>query len=269
MTRLNSARSSLPGILASLACLLVLAHEPRAEQASSIRDVTAAIAKGADSTGRREAIVDRLKAIGVEYKLQEFTTRKGLAGTNIVATVKGGPAGVVLIGAHYDRAPVGQGVVDNGASCAVLLELLDALKRREMRNYTVQTVFFDLEEGGLDGFGYGNSFFATASHPEGRLARSLSRAAQASGIAVRFADAAHYPLSDHHNMVAAGIETLGIALIDGAEVDAIMSGGQGPLPRVLTIMHTPKDANDVLNAADVAAGTLGIERLLRLVDSGS
>ena len=52
-------------------------------------------------------------------------------------------------------------------------------------------------------------------------------------------------------------------------VDAIMSGGQGPLPRVLTIMHTPKDANDVLNAAEVAAGPLGIERLLRLVDSGS
>jgi aminopeptidase S len=281
------------GILAALGGLLLLATEPRAEQTSSIRDVTAAIAKGADSAGRRQAIVDRLKAIGVEYKLQEFTTRKGQAGTNIVATVKGGPAGVVLIGAHYDRVSVGQGVLDNGASCAVLVEVLDALKRREMRNYTVRAVFFDLEEVGLDGsqaffdlasaasqpkpafainldiFGYGNSFFATASPPEGRLARSLSRAAQASGVAVRFADSAHYPLSDHHNMIAAGIETLGIALIDGAEVDAIMSGGQGPPPRVLTILHTPKDAIEVLNVAEVATGTLGIERLMRIVDSGS
>lgn len=289
----SSARSSVPGILAGLACLLLLAHEPRAEQASSIRDVTAAIAQGADSGGRRQAIVERLKAIGVEYKLQEFTNKKGLAGTNVVATVKGGPAGVVLVGAHYDRVTVGQGVLDNGASCAVLLELLDALKRREMRNYTVQAVFFDLEEGGLDGsqaffdlvragsqpkpafainldiFGYGESFFATASLPEGRLARSLGRAAEASGIAVRFADAARYPLSDHHNMIAAGIETLGIALIDGAEIDAVMAGGQGPPPRVLTIIHTPKDAIDVLNVAEVEKGTQAIERLVRLVDSGS
>ena len=283
----------LRGILVALSCLLVLATEPRAEQgASSIRDVTGAIAKGADGAGRRQAIVDRLKTIGVEYALQEFTNKKGVAGTNVVATVKGGTGGVVLIGAHYDRVEAGHGVLDNGASCAVLLELLDALKRRGLTNYTVQAVFFDLEEGGLDGsqayfdlgraelqpkpafainldiFGYGNAFFATASPPDGRLARLLRSAAETGGIAVRFADAARYPLSDHHNMIAAGIETLGIALIDGAEVDAIMAGGPGPRPRVLTIIHTPKDAIDVLNAAEVEKGTQAIERLLRLVDGG-
>lgn len=69
-------------------------------------------------------------------------------------------------------------------------------------------------------------------------------------------------------MIAAGIETLGIALIDGAEVDGIMAGGNGPPPRVLTIIHTPKDAIDVLNVAEVARGTQAIEQLLRLVDSG-
>ena len=121
----------------------------------------------------------------------------------------------------------------------------------------------------LDIFGYGNAFFATASQPEGRLARSLNSAAEAGGISVRFADLARYPLSDHHNMFAAGIETLGIALIDGAEVDAIMAGGQGPPLRVLTIIHTPKDAIDVLNVAEVEKGTQAIERLLRLVDPTS
>ena len=279
-----------PRILITLSCLLLVAAQPHAEQASSIRDVIVAIAKGADSSGRRQAIVDRLKTIGVDYQLQEFTNRKGVAGTNIVATVKGGTAGVVLIGAHYDRVLVGNGVLDNGASCAVLLELLDKLKRRPLTSHAVQAVFFDLEEGGLDGsqayfdlaqkanqvkpvlainldiFGYGNSFFATASQPEGRLARALSGAAKENGIAVRLTDPARYPLSDHHNMIAAGVETLGIALIDGAEVDAIMAGGKGPPPRVLTIIHTPKDAIDVLNLAEVEKGTLAVERLLRLVD---
>ena len=283
----------MPGLLAGLAGVLLLASEPRAAQnASSIREVTTAIAQGADGTGRREAIVDRLRAISVDHTLQEFRNKKGVAGTNIVATVKGGSAGVVLIGAHYDRVPEGHGVLDNGASCAVLLELVEALKRRAMTNYAVQAVFFDLEEGGLDGsqafldlvragsqpkpvfamnldiFGYGDTFFATASQPKGRLARALSTSAQASGIAVRLADEGHYPLSDHHNMIAAGIETLGIALIDGSEVDAVMAGGNGPPPRVLTIIHTAKDAIGVLNAAEVARGALAIERLLRLVDSG-
>ena len=58
-------------------------------------------------------------------------------------------------------------------------------------------------------------------------------------------------------------------LIDGAEIDAVMAGGQGPPPRVLTIIHTPKDAIDVLNVAEVEKGTQAIERLVRLVDSGS
>ena len=205
----------LSAILVALACFLLLATDPRAQQASSVRDVTAAIATGADSAGRRQAIVERLKAIGIEHKLQEFTNKKGVAGTNSVATVKGGAANVVLIGAHYDRVTVGQGVLDNGASCAVLLELLDALKQRLLLSHTVEAVFFDLEEGGLDGsqaffdvvrsgnepkpafainldvFGYGNTFFATTSHPDGRLARSLGLAARASGLTVRFADDAH------------------------------------------------------------------------------
>ena len=264
----------------------------RQEQASSLREVAATIAKGTDSNGRRQAIVDRLKTIGVNHKLDEFTTKKGLAGTNIVATVPGGSMGVILIGAHYDRVSVGQGVIDNGVSCAALLELLANVQRRGTRNYTIQVAFFDLEEGGLDGsqayfdmahgegrskpafainldlFGYGDTFFATASQPDGRLARALIRSAQASKIAVRFADSAHYPLSDHHNMIAAGIETLGIALIDGAEVDAIMAGGQA-LPRVFTIIHTPKDAIEVLNATEVATAIVAIERLLTLVDSGT
>ena len=80
------SRRRLPVFLA-VSCTLLLANEPRAEQASSIRDVTAAISKGADSTGRRQAIVDRLKAIGVEYKLEEFANKAGRAAGDEVDAV--------------------------------------------------------------------------------------------------------------------------------------------------------------------------------------
>jgi hypothetical protein len=131
---------------------VLLAHEPRAAQnASSIRDVTAAIAQGADGAGRRQAIVRRLKAIGVEHSLQDFRNKKGVSGANIVATVKGGGS----------------------------------------------QAYFDLIR-----------------------ARDQQKPAFAINLDIC----------------------------------------------VLTIIHTPKDASDVLNAADVTTGTLAIERLLRLLD---
>jgi hypothetical protein len=106
----------------------------------------------------------------------------------------------------------------------------------------------------LDIFGYGDTFFTTASKPAGMLANALQRAGMEGGIAVRFSPPAQYPSSGHSNMMAAGVETLEIALIDGAEVDAVLGErGQGPAapPRVLTIIHSPRDTMDVLRVTNV------------------
>ena len=107
------------------------------------------------------------------------------AGVNLVVTLPGRESRVILVGAHYDRVEVGQGAVDNAASCAVLIELIAAFKASPLGRYTLQFVFFDQEERGLlgsrayfatktnrpayavnlDVFAYGEALFATTRRP--------------------------------------------------------------------------------------------------------
>jgi aminopeptidase S len=96
--------------------------------------------------------VESLKTSGITLAIQEFNqgTQKG---DNVVATIpsKGASSSAVLLGAHLDRVNVGQGAVDNGASCAILVELAKRLKAQPLETTTVTIAFFDLEEAGLPG----------------------------------------------------------------------------------------------------------------------
>src|SRR5882672_12666544 len=98
-----------------LASLLVLVQVPRSP-AEQLRETAAAIAAGATTAERRTAITDRLKAAGVEFHVEEFTSGTR-SGANVVATLPGKPRSrTLLLGAHYDRVARGRGAVDNAAS---------------------------------------------------------------------------------------------------------------------------------------------------------
>jgi Zn-dependent M28 family amino/carboxypeptidase len=258
--------------------------------APQVQDTVAAIAKGADNAQRRAAITAALDNAGLAYTTETFEDARKRSGVNVIVSLDSGAAKTLLLGAHYDRVEPGQGVLDNGASCAVLLGLLRSVKAQPLRNYNVRGVFFDLEEGGLGGsrayldtlrrsarqmpdlavnldiFGYGDSFFATASNALGPPASALKRAGADAGLAVQILPPAQYPSSDHNSMIAAGIDTLGIALIADAEIRALLSGAGGAPPRVLTIIHTANDTLDVLRVAEVEKGAAVLEQFLRLLD---
>lgn len=123
--------------------LFVFTSFAQAQQAARIREITAAIAEGSDRAARRAAITRYLDAAHIEYQLQE-TGEPGRSLTNVVATIPGQTSKTILLGAHYDRVPQGNGVLDNGTSCAVLLNLMERLKTRPAA-LTVRVVFFDLE----------------------------------------------------------------------------------------------------------------------------
>jgi aminopeptidase S len=147
----------------------------------------------------------------------------------------------------------------------VLLELLKKFKGNPLNSFSIRGVFFDLEEEGLVGsqaylasirdkqmpadavnldiFGYGDTLFAAASSVEGSLAQALQRAAQETSLHVRLVEPARYPASDHRPMIAAGIETLGLSLLNGAEIDPILQRST-QTPRILTIIHTAQDTTD-------------------------
>ena len=269
-----------------LTALLLLIQAPRTP-ADHLRETTAAIAAGDTTADRRAAITDRLKMAGVDFLVEDFVsgTRNG---ANVVATLPGKPSTrTLLLGAHYDRVAKGYGAVDNAASCAVLLELIERLKSKPLAN-TVTVVFFDLEELGLLGsrsyfqthsgsalpaqamnfdiFGYGETFFVTPSKLENTLMASLHQAATESGFAVRSIPITQYPSSDHRSMALAGIETLGVTLIDGTEIDSVITPGPAR-SRILSMIHTDADTMDQIREQDMAKALPVLERTVRLLDS--
>jgi acetylornithine deacetylase/succinyl-diaminopimelate desuccinylase-like protein len=282
-----------PGRFSALALLFFLAlpgSPTLAQDATRLETTTAAIAAAQGSDQRREAIVTRIRGLGLEPTLQPFG-EGNRAGTNVVVTLPGREARTILIGAHYDRVQVGQGAVDNAASCAALLELMTAFKASPLGRYALTFVFFDREENGLLGsrayfaananrpayamnldiFAYGNEFFVTASKPDGALMRELRAAAGAITMTVRDTPPARYPESDHQSMMAAGIETLGLAIVDTADIDAVLAiGGPGLRvgqgPRILSIIHTPNDTMAEVRVAEITRAIPALERTIRALD---
>jgi Zn-dependent M28 family amino/carboxypeptidase len=262
-----------------------------AQKAEHLRQVIEAISNGADSGARRQVITGYLEAAGISFRLEDFVDLRMRKGTNIVVSIAGKTTEAILLGAHYDRVAQGQGAVDNGASCAVLLDLIDTFKSKPL-SHTLQVVFFDLEEVGLRGseayfgatrnearparalnfdiFGYGDAIFATASKPEGALLGALQKAAAESKIPVRTVAPGQYPSSDHSNMIAAGIETIGFALIDGAEIDAVIdilvNRNQAATPPILRTIHSPRDTPAATRMDDVEKALPIVERTIRLID---
>ena len=276
----------------SVACLLLcvapVIGPASAQDTARLAASLKAITDGADNASRRDAIVAQLKAVGVEPRLETFGNGRS-AGTNIVVTLGSGET-TLLVGAHYDRIALGQGAVDNGAACAALIEVIAALKEFPISQVTLHVVFFDREENGLQGsrayfasksridfavnidvFAYGNAIFATRSHPEGFLARWLHTVGKEVGLPVRDVPRDRYPASDHQTMMAAGVETLGVALLDASEIDGVIGavtgrGTPGNAPRVLKIIHTADDTLDHVRPQDMTRGITLLEQLIRVVD---
>lgn len=269
-----------------LACLVTAAPaQDTARIAKSLEAITAAD----DNNARRDAIVAQLRASGLEPLVEPFGEGRG-AGANVVVTLPGSGARTILVGAHLDRVNVGRGAVDNGAACAALIELIAAFTASPLERSTLQILFFDREEAGLLGsraflagghrveyainmdiFAYGDAIFATASHSDGVLLRALRTVGKESGIPIRDAAPSSYPSSDHIAMMNAGIETLGLALIDTADIDGVLAIGGGKLtlgkgPRILTIIHSRNDTLAEVRPEQMARGIALVEQLVRTVD---
>src|SRR5215471_14177575 len=97
-----------PFAVALLLSLALHASQAAAQDGTRLTTTIAAIAAGEGSEQRREAIVTRVRALGLEPRLQPFG-EGNRAGTNVSVTLPGRDPRTILIGAHYDRVSVGQG----------------------------------------------------------------------------------------------------------------------------------------------------------------
>lgn len=94
----------------------------------------------------------QFRGAGLEdVRLQPFTAH-GIAGTNVLGVLRGGPEFVVLA-AHHDTAPDAPGAYDDGGGVGVLIEAARVLAKRGRPARTIVFASFDAEESWSTGKG--------------------------------------------------------------------------------------------------------------------
>lgn len=255
------------------------------------------MANGGDIEVRRAAIVARLERLGLAPNLVWFdppaAARVDRRGANVVATIPGGGAELLMLGAHYDAFDRAQGVIDNAAGVAAVLELAETFVRRPLRHFSVVVAFFDLEEDGrigsralvadsarvplpslylnFDIFGYGRAFWVGARNASDPLPQELRRSGTSMGLHV-VVDSM-YPSSDHASFRTTNTTAYAISLLDSADVHTLLArfrrrdANRGETPKIFRIMHTTEDTLDELEPAAVARGVAAVEEALRRLDA--
>lgn len=245
----------------------------------------AQMADAADNAGRRAHLEQRLQRLGLTVDKQTFAAQS-LQGENLVVDL-GGPtdAPLLLIGAHSDRVAAGRGATDNASGSAVALALAERFQRRPLAHHRIKVAFWDLEEHGLlgaaayveqkherpelyvnfDVFGWGDSLWMMtpdAAHP---LVAATRDAAQARELALSAGE--QYPPSDHRAFLKAGWPAVSYSLVGADEIPGIleMFGGKRPMsrPKVMSVIHTPNDTLEQVDAAAAAKGIDAVEAALR------
>ncbi|MFC1513988.1 M28 family metallopeptidase [candidate division KSB1 bacterium] len=229
---------------------------------------------GKTNPERLEALKILLDKDNIPYEVETFkyTSRRSeeeFEGANLVVMLGSGDREIV-IGAHYDKVSVGDGVVDNGSSSVIIANIAAALKNENL-NHKIRIVFFDAEESGLVGSrnyvethaddnivsminldvnGYGDTmmFGPTAQAGLNRLYR-IAKAVSVD-FDIEFAVFGRYGGSDDRSFARAGIENISIGIASAEHVHQFWLSQNAqdpelnPWGRNVKIMGTMHSDND-------------------------
>ncbi|WP_111266467.1 M28 family metallopeptidase [Marilutibacter maris] len=262
---------------------------PVSPAAGDWRDDVVAITAGGDNAGRGEAIVALLDGLRIPSRAQAFEIDEQ-RGRNLLATVSGADdAPLLLLGAHYDKVDVGDGVTDNASGSAVVLALAERFRERPLAHHRVAVAFWDLEERGLlgsrayieqdgerpalyvnfDVFGWGDTLWMMAPDPSARITTATRAAADAARLA--FVPGEQYPPTDHRAFLAAEWPAVSYSMVGNEEIDGILMMYQGRkpkrTPKVMKVIHSDGDTLAALDANGVVRGIDVVEAALRRWDA--
>ncbi|MCF7220540.1 M28 family metallopeptidase [Marilutibacter chinensis] len=265
------------------------AATPLSPAASGWHGDVVAIVAGGDNAGRGEAIVRQLEALRIPWQAQPFEIDEQ-SGRNLLATVSGtADAPLLLLGAHYDKVDVGDGVTDNASGSAVVLALAQRFRERPLAHHRVAVAFWDLEERGLlgsrayieqdseqpalyvnfDVFGWGDTLWMMSPDPASPMTDASRAAADAARLA--FAPGEQYPPTDHRAFLKAGWPAVSYSMVGAEEIDGILAMYQGRkpkrTPKVMKVIHSDDDTLSALDAEAVARGVDVVEAALRRWDA--
>lgn len=257
----------------------------------------AQIIAGTNTAERGKAIQNSLKAMGIEFKTEDFTATsragKEVKGTNIIATIPNAKARkTIMIGAHYDRVAVGVGAIDNASGSATVLELLRAFKAKPLKDVTIIAGFWDQEEVGLVGsrefvksrekgglpniyinfdvYGAGDTIWLWSADENAEFAKNFKSTAVAAKYG--YLVSKEYPPSDHRSFVVPGVESFSFSLGPANEAATIIKVLKGEkidpatFPKVLQVIHTPNDTAEKVDANAVVKSLVVVEAAIRTLD---
>ncbi len=210
-------------------------------------------------------LIHRLLAAGAPVRVRLLLgcrTLPDVESANVLADIRGRerPDEVVVIGAHLDSWDLGQGAIDDGAGCAIVMDALRVLESLGLRpRRTIRAVLFANEENGLRG----GEAYAAAHRAElaGHVAaiESDSGGARPLGIGVSAGPGAEEMLS----RLASSLAALGADAVThgggGADISAMRSAGVPMLglrqdtTHYFDVHHTAADTLDKLDPRDLQA----------------
>jgi Zn-dependent M28 family amino/carboxypeptidase len=108
--------------------------------------------KGGDQQ-REVALKEMFKEVGCDGERLSEQKVEGYKLPNVICTLPGTSDRVVIVGAHYDHAEIGEGVIDNWSGASLLPSLYQAVKGAP-RTHSFIFIGFSSEERGLRGSRY-------------------------------------------------------------------------------------------------------------------
>ena len=112
---------------------------------STIRD-RLSLYKG-DDAERRSTLTRLFEEAGCKDDFLRIQPVKDADAPNVICTLPGETESVIIVGAHFDRVNVGDGVVDNWSGASLLPSLYQSLSSTERHHTFVFIGFTDEEEG--------------------------------------------------------------------------------------------------------------------------
>jgi hypothetical protein len=108
--------------------------------------------KGGDAQ-REGTLQEMFKEAGCDGEHLSQQKVEGYKLPNVICVLPGTSDRVIIVGAHYDHAEIGDGVIDNWSGAALLPSLYEAVKGAP-RRHTFIFIGFGNEEKGLRGSRY-------------------------------------------------------------------------------------------------------------------
>jgi Peptidase family M28 len=146
----------------SALCIAALLHQGIGASAETVhykqisqQVIEARLRKYAGNNAQREATLKNIFAeAGCDDQHLSEQPVKGSKLPNVVCLLPGSSDKVIIVGAHFDRADEGDGVVDNWSSASLLPSLYQSLKEQQRTHTYIFIGFTDEERGEIGSQSY-------------------------------------------------------------------------------------------------------------------